>query len=82
LRLRNGGSIGPLTLKHIWATAAASSDVTVSRQESRPGAVQSPNVYVMSGSARTADLGAVEMRLRNLLQQSLPTSHIELTRVL
>lgn len=81
LRLRNGGSIGPSALKRIWSIAAASNDVTVSRESSRLGSARSPFVYVMSGPAQLADLNAVETRLRGLLQEILTTAHIDLTRL-
>lgn len=81
LRLRNGGSIGPSELKRIWSIAAASDDVVVSREGSWLGNPRSPFVYVMSGPAHLADLSAVEKRLRDLLQETLTTAHIDLTRL-
>lgn len=82
LRLRNGASIGPTTLKRVWSTAAGSSDVGVSRETRRFGSARIPHVYVMSGPPHIGDLKSIETRLQTLLQETFAMAHIELTRLI
>ncbi|MBB6064107.1 hypothetical protein [Pseudoxanthomonas broegbernensis] len=64
--LRSGGSIGPAALREIWKRASGTDDVSVGRKvlhgnEGKP-------VYTLYASQGLADLRAVEMRLRGLLE--------------
>ena len=81
-RLRNGMSIGPRALGRIWSSASGSPDVKVSRELRRMSNQQSEYVYALSGPANLYDLPTVEIKLRQLLQESLPTAHVELMRLL
>ena len=81
-RLRNGMSIGPRALGRIWVSASGSSDAKVSRELRRMSNQQSEYVYALSGPANLFDLPTVEIKLRRLLQESLPTAHVELMRLL
>jgi len=82
LRLRNGASIGPATLKRLWSIAAASDEIAVSREAIRLGDTRGVHAYVVSGPSHLANLTSVETELRRLLQEALNTAHIELTRFL
>ncbi len=69
LRLVNGQSIGPKPLHNLWARACSSDNVSVSRQSARFGANQQTS-YLLQGPANTADLLAIERRLRELVENS------------
>jgi hypothetical protein len=81
-RLRNGMSIGPRALNRIWSSATGLHDGKVSRELRRMSNQQSEYVYALSGPANLHDLLNVEVKLRRLLQESLPTAHVELMRLL
>jgi hypothetical protein len=82
LKLRNGASIGPSTLKRIWSLAAMSNEVVVSRDQVRDGPASRHNAYVVSCLVPIGELTSIESTLRRLLQQHLSAAHIELTRLI
>jgi len=69
VRLIAGQSIGPQSLRSLWSKACGSNDVSVSRQAVRGGPAEKPN-YLLHGRADTADLPAIEKRLRALVAES------------
>lgn len=69
LRLVNGQSIGPSSLRHLWSRACHSDNVSVSRQHERMG-TQRQSSYLLHGPANMADLHAIEARLRVLVDDS------------
>ena len=78
LRLLNGGSIGPASLKRLWALAAQSDDIGVARDGHGPAGSSS---YIVSATSAPSDVASVETRLRRLLQETLLAAHIQLTRL-
>ena len=80
-RLRNGASIGPTALRRIWTTASGSTEVTVARELRRIGTERTDHVYSLSGPANLYDLPTVETRLRDLLQDALVQTYIDLKRL-
>ncbi len=82
VRLRNGASIGPVQLKHLWSLAARSEEVSVSRDAGRLAHASIHHTYIVSGPANLADLPTIETNLRRLLQERLSAAHVELTRLL
>lgn len=78
LRLYNGGSIGPVILKRLWALAIGSEDVGVARDSHTNAGAAS---YLVSATSPPSDVASVEMRLRGLLQERLSAAHIQLTRL-
>lgn len=81
LRLRNGASIGPVLLKRLWSLAAASDQVSVSRDVGRPGHASVHQTYIVSAPGTPWDVATVETTLRRLLQEQLSAAHVELTRL-
>jgi hypothetical protein len=81
LRLRNGASIGPVMLKRLWALAAESEEVSVSRDAGRLGHASIHHAYVVSAPGVPRDVSTVETNLRRLLQERLSAAHVELTRL-
>ena len=76
-RLSEGKSIGPAALRKLWASACHSDDVKVSRVTS--GHDNILHTYSLCASPRTANLQAVEERLRESLAELWPTAAINLT---
>jgi hypothetical protein len=76
-RLSGGRSIGPSALRKLWSSACDSDDVKVSRVTSGQG--DTVHTYSLCASPRTANLQAVEIRLRGLLEQTLPSAAINLS---
>ncbi len=81
LRLRDGASIGPAELKRIWSAASECDEVGVAR-EVRSGSDQySSPLYSLNAPRTLQDLAAVELRLRQMLQDALSADHVELRRL-
>ena len=82
IRLRNGASIGPVLLRRLWSLALGSQDVSVARDQGRPGQIAAYQTYIVSAIGIPGDVTRVETALRQLLQERLAVAHIELTRML
>ena len=75
-RLGGGQSIGPAALRRLWSFACESDNVRVSRTPPTQGG--RVHTYALCASPKTANLPAIEMRLRRLLEESLPNAAISL----
>ena len=82
IRLRNGGSIGPDPLRRLWSIALGSQEVSVSRDEGRPGQTAAHQTYTVSAIAVPRDIKTIEVTLRRLLQDRLAAAYIELTSMI
>ena len=71
-RLTAAQSIGPNSLRRLWSSACESDNVKVSRVSHGKGG--SAHTYSLCASPRIANLAAIEMRLRRLLEETLPSA--------
>lgn len=76
-RLTEAQSIGPSSLRRMWASVCQTDDVRVSREPlSRGGG--NAYTYSLCASPGTANIPAIEKRLRRLLEETLPNAAITL----
>jgi hypothetical protein len=80
-RLARGLSIGPVALKRLWSAACGCSDVTVSREQTRPNEDRSGHRYSLWGPPNRFDLATVEARLLTTLEARFPGVRITLFRL-
>ncbi|MFC4728575.1 hypothetical protein [Coralloluteibacterium thermophilus] len=69
LKLPNGQTVGPRTLKALWGTACESSDVSVGRRMEHGDASQVDS-YLLCGAPGLLRGTAVEERLRTALERA------------
>jgi hypothetical protein len=75
-RLTGAQSIGPAALRELWSAACESDNVRVSRVSQGNGGRM--HTYSLCAPPKTANLAAIEMRLRRLLDGALPNAAITL----
>ena len=75
-RLTGAQSIGPGSLRKMWSSACESDNVRVSRVSYGRGGTA--HTYSLCASPRIANLAAIEIRLRRLLEETLPSAAITL----
>ena len=80
-RLSNSQTIGPASLKKLWAKACESSDVSVTRIASGSGYGERGHVYSLWAAPSTRDIAVIETQLLSLLQAVLPAATITLTQL-
>lgn len=79
-RLSGGHSIGRRELLKLWSVACCSSDVDVSRDESRGVSGPTAHTYSLFGPTKNLDVFNVEKRMREALERALPRATIVLNR--
>ena len=79
-RLSGGHGIGRRELLKLWSVACCSSDVAVSRAESRGVLGPTAHTYSLFGPTKNLDVFSVERRMREALEQALPKATIVLNR--
>jgi hypothetical protein len=78
-RLSAAQSIGPAALRKLWSAACGSNDVNVCRVTSGLGYGDTGRSYSLWAPPNTANLWAIETRLRELLADTFPSAAINLT---
>lgn len=82
IRLCDGASIGPDTLKRLWLLASGFDRVRVSRNSSQAGLASVRHTYFVKAPLVPADAGVVELKFRRLLRERFPSADVQLTRLL
>jgi hypothetical protein len=75
-----GRGIGPTQLKSLWAGACGSKDVSVTRQSHTVAGVQF-HVYALAAPSSTANVDAIEVRLKQSLDAVARGARVSLTRL-